>query len=459
MKTSIFILFLAVALFAAGCNCTQPQRTAQNYNTQPNRYQNTQPSYQNQQADFVGPRGPDGPAGAMGEQGLTGQTGVPGYAMAGPRGPEGPMGTMGEQGRMGARGPAGDLAVGPTGVVGPAGATGPQGPSGLTGVQGVSADGYAGPVGPTGRTGEQGPTGDTGAKGPTLVGPAGPAGRSGPSGERGEVGQTGVQGSTTAGVAGVTGVAGPTGPQGPIGRTGPQGPTGVVDRWISFRDFWFESDKAIIHDADTDKVAEIAAYMNANPSLQLGIDGSTNPQATEWSDKDLRDRRIKAVRDSLIAAGVSSNRISDGMFGNANFRRNGRVEVLIKTDQISQRSFGPVWPTDVTERWTSYQDFWFDAGRADIYPADASKVTDIAAYMKQNTSMQLGIDSSMNPNSIDQGKLDLARRRGNAVHDALITAGVAASRIKSGAFGDTGLRRDGRVEVLIRSNQQTARAK
>jgi len=445
MKTNIFILFLAVLLFAAGCNCTQPQRTAQNYNTQP--------SCQNQQADFVGPRGPDGPAGAKGEQGLTGQTGAPGYAMAGPRGPEGSMGKMGEQGRMGARGPTGYLAVGPSGLAGPAGDQGPQGPTGLTGVQGASEDGYAGPVGPTGRTGEQGPTGDTGARGPILVGPSGPAGRTGPSGERGERGLTGDQGSTTAGVAGVPGATGPTGLQGPIGQTGPQGVPGVVEHWISYRDFWFDPTKAVIHNADTYKVAEIAAYMKKNPSLQLGIDGSMNPQPTVGRDQDLRDRRIKAIRDSLIAAGVSSYRISDGSFGDENLRRNGRVEILIKTDLLSQAQFGPI------DRWTTYQDFWFDANRIDIHPADTCKVTNIAAYIKQNKSLQVGIDSSLNPNNIDKRKLDLATRRGNAVRNALIAAGVPISSIKSGAFGDTGLRRDGRVEVLIRTNQQTAQAK
>jgi outer membrane protein OmpA-like peptidoglycan-associated protein len=288
------------------------------------------------QADFVGARGPEGPTGAKGMQGPTGQTGAPGYAMAGPRGQEGATGTMGEQGRTGARGPAGNLAVGPTGVAGPAGAQGAQGPIGQTGVRGDSADGYAGPTGSTGRTGTQGLAGATGAKGSTLVGPSGPAGRSGATGEQGERGMTGAQGSTMAGVAGPTGTAGATGPQGPIGPTGPQGPTGVIQYWTSYRDFWFDAEKAAIHDADWHIVAEIAAYMKDNPSLQLGIDGSTNPRATQWRDQNLCDRRVSAIRDSLISAGVPAYRISEGMFGDVRFRRNGRVEVLLRTPQLSQ---------------------------------------------------------------------------------------------------------------------------
>jgi outer membrane protein OmpA-like peptidoglycan-associated protein len=80
-------------------------------------------------------------------------------------------------------------------------------------------------------------------------------------------------------------------------------------------------------------------------------------------------------------------------------------------------------------------------------------VADIAAHLKQNPSLQLGIDSSVNPDGASRRNLDLAKRRGNAVRDALIAAGVPASNIKSGVFGNTGQRRDRRVEVLIRTEQ------
>jgi outer membrane protein OmpA-like peptidoglycan-associated protein len=49
----------------------------------------------------------------------------------------------------------------------------------------------------------------------------------------------------------------------------------------------------------------------------------------------------------------------------------------------------------------------------------------------------------------DPRNQDLSDRRVNTVRDALIQAGVPAYRIQAGAFGDTGLRRDRRVEVLI----------
>ena len=147
---------------------------------------------------------------------------------------------------------------------------------------------------------------------------------------------TGAQGSTTAGVAGATGPDGAAGPRGPDGSTGPQGPAGVLQRWTSYRDFWFDAGKATIHDADWHIVTEIAAYMKENPPLQLGIDGSTNPRATQWRDQNLCNRRVSAIRNSLISAGVPASRISEGMFGDVELRRNGLVEVLLKTNTLSQ---------------------------------------------------------------------------------------------------------------------------
>jgi outer membrane protein OmpA-like peptidoglycan-associated protein len=110
----------------------------------------------------------------------------------------------------------------------------------------------------------------------------------------------------------------------------------VLQSWTSYRDFWFDSDTAVIHDADVHIVSEIAAYLKDNPSLRLGIDASTNPRATQTYAKDLGERRVKAIRDSLIKAGVPSNRISSGMFGDVKLRRNGRVEVLLRTSQLTQ---------------------------------------------------------------------------------------------------------------------------
>jgi outer membrane protein OmpA-like peptidoglycan-associated protein len=131
------------------------------------------------------------------------------------------------------------------------------------------------------------------------------------------------------------------------------------------------------------------------------------------------------------------------MFGAVDLRRDGRVEVLIKTDRLAH----------VGTAWTSYQDFWFEDNRAIIHPADASKISNIAVSMSQDPALRVGIDSSVSALAADQRTVDLAVRRANAVRDALIAAGAPASRIGQGAFGDDRLWRDGRVQVFVRTEQ------
>jgi outer membrane protein OmpA-like peptidoglycan-associated protein len=78
-------------------------------------------------------------------------------------------------------------------------------------------------------------------------------------------------------------------------------------------------------------VNEIAGYMAHNPSLEIGIDGSTNPSGGAPTNQDLNKRRVAAVHNALINAGVPASKIQAGTFGDPQLRRDGRVEVLITT--------------------------------------------------------------------------------------------------------------------------------
>jgi outer membrane protein OmpA-like peptidoglycan-associated protein len=168
-------------------------------------------------------------------------------------------------------------------------------------------------------------------QGATTVGPAGPAGRPGEAGVQGVAGQAGAQGSTMAGVAGPAGRPGPPGPQGTVGPEGARGSGGAINRWVSFRDFTFQDGSAEIQYFDAVKVTETAAYMSNNPSHQVAIDGSMDPRGTDPRNQSLNDRRIGAVRDALINAGVPASRIQTGTFGDPQLTRDRRVEVLVSS--------------------------------------------------------------------------------------------------------------------------------
>jgi outer membrane protein OmpA-like peptidoglycan-associated protein len=285
----------------------------------------------NSNSGLVGPRGATGSAGQAGEQGLSGSQGPSGVALRGPRGERGETGSMGEQGFTGAQGPAGDLARGSAGEVGPAGARGQQGEVGKMGEEGDSFAGYAGPKGATGQQGERGPAGDTGAKGATLQGPAGPAGFAGSAGNQGIVGEQGLQGSTREGLAGLAGPTGASGAIGKKGATGDQGRAGIVGGWELYKEFTFNNRETSLSAADLRMVKEITSYINKNPSLQIGLDGT----AVRSSDQRLNDTRLKVIRAALIDAGVSSDKITMDAIGDRDLRREGRIAVLFNTTQDS----------------------------------------------------------------------------------------------------------------------------
>jgi outer membrane protein OmpA-like peptidoglycan-associated protein len=186
--------------------------------------------------------------------------------------------------------------------------------------------------------------GDTGWKvyGPT--GPQGVAGPAGPAGPQGPQGPAGAQGSGQ----GMAGPAGPAGPQGPAGMqgvagaagaTGAQGAPAVVANWTKFNDILFDFDKADVRSNETSKVTDIATYVQQNPATMVGIDGYADPRGTEKYNQALSERRVNAIRDALVQAGVSRNRIQAGAFGEmrlkcqeateACWQSDRRVEVLI----------------------------------------------------------------------------------------------------------------------------------
>jgi len=95
---------------------------------------------------------------------------------------------------------------------------------------------------------------------------------------------------------------------------------------VSYREFWFNANSAQVIGAQKTMPAEMAEYMKRNPSLVLAIDGFIDP-----NNKDLSTQRINAIRDSLTDAGMPAERIKVGDFGDPRLKREGRVEVLVKT--------------------------------------------------------------------------------------------------------------------------------
>jgi outer membrane protein OmpA-like peptidoglycan-associated protein len=142
-------------------------------------------------------------------------------------------------------------------------------------------------------------------------------------------------------MTGAQGQAGVTGAQGRPGVAGAANPAPAGTSWTSLRDIMFDYNRAEIRPTEMSKIADIATYSNQNPSARLGIDGTTDLlRGTNQYNLGLSQQRIANVREALIRAGVSADRIETGGFGaerakcnDANEQcgqRDGRVEVMVR---------------------------------------------------------------------------------------------------------------------------------
>ena len=153
------------------------------------------------------------------------------------------------------------------------------------------------------------------------------------------------------GFAGATGPAGPIGPMGAQGPAGPMGPQATaaaeIKKWSSFNNILFDFDQSAVRSDETSKVAEIAAYLKQNPTARVGIDGHTDPRGTDAYNQSLSERRVNAISEALVTAGVATGRIHTGAFGesqlkchestDACWQSDRRVEVLIGNADIASR--------------------------------------------------------------------------------------------------------------------------
>lgn len=116
-----------------------------------------------------------------------------------------------------------------------------------------------------------------------------------------------------------------------VGLISVEGPSGIRNEWMPYQRFRFEPGGADIRASDMRQAADIASYMKANPTARLGLDGSSPMQGSDTPSQTLGERRISIVRAALIQAGIASDKIQIGAFGDAKFQRDNQIEVLLIT--------------------------------------------------------------------------------------------------------------------------------
>ena len=171
---------------------------------------------------------------------------------------------------------------------------------------------------------------------------------------------------------------GPAGADGPVGPVGERGPTGV---------------------------AMVGAAGPTGPVGPAGAQGATGYAGAQGSTE------LGGITGPAGATGAAG---AQGLIGPT----------------------GAQGPLAGKEGWSSYSTYTFNTNSNEILRSDGNKAKEIANYLDQNPSLQVGLDGAN-------------ERRVVVVRDALIVAGVPSAKIQTGAFGDPQLRRNGRVGVLV----------
>ena len=88
----------------------------------------------------------------------------------------------------------------------------------------------------------------------------------------------------------------------------------------------FKAGSAEIQSQCADKIAKLAAWMNHDRHVVIGLDGHRDDATAHDNDPSLSEKRVQAVRDALIAAGVAPHRVVIGEFGTRQALCRGPVE-------------------------------------------------------------------------------------------------------------------------------------
>jgi len=78
---------------------------------------------------------------------------------------------------------------------------------------------------------------------------------------------------------------------------------------------YFDFDSAVVKSGEKSKIEVVSAYLKANPSHAVKIEGNCDERGTEEYNRSLGERRALAVREALIADGIAPDRVDTISFG------------------------------------------------------------------------------------------------------------------------------------------------
>jgi peptidoglycan-associated lipoprotein len=103
------------------------------------------------------------------------------------------------------------------------------------------------------------------------------------------------------------------------------------------------------------------------------------------------------------------------------------------TEGIPMSAGHPGWPEDREALKADTIHFEYDS--AVVKPAEHSKITAVADYLKSNSSNAVKVEGHCDERGTDEYNRSLGERRAQAIREALVKSGVDAGRVDTVSFG------------------------
>jgi peptidoglycan-associated lipoprotein len=81
------------------------------------------------------------------------------------------------------------------------------------------------------------------------------------------------------------------------------------------KDIFFDFDRASIRDDQKAGLSENVAWLKANASAKITVEGHCDERGTAEYNLGLGERRAKATKDYLVAAGIAPDRVATISYG------------------------------------------------------------------------------------------------------------------------------------------------
>ncbi|PCI44056.1 MAG: hypothetical protein COB51_10690 [Moraxellaceae bacterium] len=82
-------------------------------------------------------------------------------------------------------------------------------------------------------------------------------------------------------------------------------------------ELFFDSNQGQLDEQDVLRLTKLSKYLNAHPELNVQLHGFTDPRGNEQYNQKLSQRRVDAVKDSLVSQGIQDNRIDSRGHGSS----------------------------------------------------------------------------------------------------------------------------------------------